>query len=129
MRTDIKNFPPPDEANAILGHDGSLAEDEVAHLQRLGYHVAHWKSFSGNRLVQAYFEGVAKGLIELDDTQFRTVESMRKLGGADLSAKPKEEVSDVMSVLSAPLRQSGVGKGPLKRRASPTKPVSDETEE
>lgn len=126
MRRDIENFPPPDEANAILGHDGSLSTEEVAHLQSLGYQVAHWKSFSGSRLTQAYFEGLAKGLIELDDAQFRTMEAMRKLGGADLVQKPKGEASDVMSVLSAPLRTANVSKGPLKKRASPTRPDEED---
>lgn len=126
MRSDIKNFPPPDEPNSILGHDGSLAEDEVIHLQSLGYQVAHWKSFSGNRLVQAYFEGVAKSLIELDENQFRTMEAMRKLGGSDLVQKEKGEVSDVMSILAAPLRTANVTKGPLKKRAGPTKSGKDD---
>lgn len=123
MRKDIQNFPSPDEPNSVLGHDGSLTEEEVVHLQKLGFQVAHWKSFSGSRLVQAYFEGLAKGLIELDDAQFRTMEAMRKLGGTDLVQKERGEASDVMSVLSAPLRTANVTKGPLKKRASPTKPA------
>lgn len=129
MRLDIAEFPAADEPNSVLGHDGTLTDEEVKHLTNRGYFVAHWKSFSGARLVQAYFEGLAKGLIPLDDAQFKTMEAIRKMGTQDLIQKDKGEVSDIMSILQAPFRTTEITKGPLKRRKPPTKPDHDDAEE
>lgn len=132
MRRDIATFPPPDEPNSVVGHDGSLSAEEITHLQGLGWYVAHWKSFSGIRLVQSYGEGVAKGLIAYNDEEFRAVEAIRKqmskldADGSDLKQKTREEVSDVMAVLQAPFRATNVNKGPLKKRASPTRSDDEE---
>lgn len=128
MRPDIAEFPAADEPNSVLGHDGTLTDEEVKHLTSLGYFVAHWKSFSGNRLVQAYFEGLAKGLIPFDDGQIKAMEAIRKLGTQDLIQKDKGEVSDIMSILQAPFRSAEISKGPLKKRKSPVKPGHDDEE-
>lgn len=121
MRQDIKNFPPPEEPGCLLGQDGRLTEEEVTHLQKLGYTVSNWKALSGQRLVQGYLEGSAKGLIEFDENQMRIIETMRKMGAADLIQKDKVEASDVMSILSSPFKNVEVGRGVLKKRASPKK--------
>lgn len=105
MRPDILQFPPPHEESSILGHDGSLTPEEVGHLQDLGYVVAHYKSFSGITLVQAYFEGVAKGLIALDVATMKSMDTIRKQlakldkGESALKSEDRGGRVDVLSLL------------------------------
>lgn len=105
MREDIQSFPPPHDAGALLGHDGTLTPEEVIHLQSLGYVVAHYKSFSGSKLVQAYFEGLAKGLIGLEAQTFKSMDTIRKqlskleAGDSDLKAPDRTERVDIISAL------------------------------
>lgn len=105
MRDDIAKFPPPVDSGQLIGHDGGLAPEEVKHLAGLGYVVAHWKSFSGQKLVQAYFEGLAKGLIELDPKTFKAIDTMRKqlskvdAGESDLKATDRGGRPDILGVL------------------------------
>lgn len=78
LRPDIANFPKAQMPGTALGHDGTLTDIEVAHLQSLGYDVMHYKAATGPRLVEAYLEGAAKGLIEFNEKIFKALESMRK---------------------------------------------------
>lgn len=107
MRPDIVSFPPPQDKDSLIGHDGTLTEEEVAHLQGLGYVVSHWKSFSGAKLVQAYFEGIAKGLIEMESKTFKSMDTIRKqlskmeAGDSDLKAPGKTDKPDAIKLLSS----------------------------
>lgn len=120
MRPDIEFFPPPREAGQLLGHDGTLTSEEVQHLESLGYVVAHYKAFTGSQLVQAYFEGLAKGLIELDGKTFRSMDTIRKQlakmtsAEGDFKAKDRSGKPDIVTLL-----RSGMGETveePQKRR-------------
>lgn len=107
MREDIQHFPPPHDSASVLGHDGALTQEETEHLQKLGYVVAHWKAFSGTKLVQAYFEGLAKGLIELDPKVFKSMDTIRKqiskldAGESQLKAEDRSEKVDVVALLKS----------------------------
>lgn len=129
LREEIKNFPPPEGEDALLGHDGRLNAEEVKYLQDLGYTVAHYKSFSGAKFVQSYFEGIAKGLIELDPQVFKSVDTIRKqfskteTGESDLKAKSKVEKVDAIKLLSnLPTLVPEEG----KKRGRPPKKLPDE---
>lgn len=123
IRADILNFPPATDVGTILGHDGSLNGEEVAHLQRLGFVVAHYKSFTGQKLMQAYFEGIAKGLIEPDTKTFKAMDSIRKqigkmeVGDSDLKDTGKVEKPDVVALIKA--RGAAVPVPVARRRGRP----------
>lgn len=124
MRDDIFRFPAPLEQGTMLGHDGTLAPEEVEHLENLGYVVAHYKSFSGQRLIQAYFEGLAKGLIEMDVKTFKSMDTIRKQmskmekGQDDLKAKDTSSKVDVVQLLKGGVKPD-VGATPTRRRGRP----------
>lgn len=127
MRDDVANFPPPLEDGQVLGHDGALTPEEVGHLEGLGYVVAHYKSFSGQKLVQAYFEGLAKGLIELDPKTFKSMDAIRKqlskmaAGESEFKAKDKIGKPDVVSLLRNKGATEDVVETPTRRRGRPPK--------
>lgn len=126
MREDIANFPAPLEPGQLLGHDGTLSPEEVARLEALGYVVAHYKSFTGNKLIQAYFEGLAKGLIELDSKTFKSMDTIRKqmtkmtTGEGDLMAVERMEKPDAVKLLAGLGSERAILE-PAKRRGRPPK--------
>lgn len=126
MRIDIDQFPSPHEVGQLLGHDGTLSPEEVARLESLGYVVAHYKAFTGQKLIQAYFEGLAKGLIEFDQKTFKSMDTIRKQmskmnkGEGDLMAVDKIEKPDVMKLLAGLGSESAILE-PAKRRGRPPK--------
>jgi hypothetical protein len=117
VRDDILHFPPPNEDAQVLGHDGTLTTEEVEHLQSLGYHVKHYKAYSGSTLVQAYFEGLAKGLIAMDAQVYKSMDAIRKqLSKMDnsestLKAEGKGGKPDVLTLLKGGVDMSE----PIKR--------------
>lgn len=124
LRSDIAEFPPPIEKAQVLGHDGTLTSEEVKHLETMGYVVAHYKAFTGQKLIQAYFEGLAKGLIEMEPQTFRAIDTIRKQmaklekGEDDLKDTGKVAKVDVVTLL----RTKGadhVGSEPVRRRGRP----------
>ncbi len=78
MKPGILSFPPAHKPGTPLGHDGTLSEEEVAHLKTLGYEPQHYLSATGPRVVELYLEGSIKGLIPFDEKKFKALEAARK---------------------------------------------------
>jgi hypothetical protein len=121
MRDDIRHFPPPQEEGVILGHDGTLTEEEVKHLQELGYSISHYKSYTGYKLIQAYFEGLAKGLIGLDPGVYKSMDALRKqfMKLDESSSEMKTGKSAKVDVVTLLTGGVSFDQNPAKRRGRP----------